>query len=256
MDLQLNGRVAFVAGSSRGIGKAIAAALLREGCRVCINGRNQAALDTACADLRTDFGERVIGISADLTQPSAINDVLSTISKTWQSPEILVANIGSGSGNLGWELDESEWERLFNLNLFASIRLAQSVIPHMKSRGGNILFVSSIAGLEASPAPLPYCAAKAALINYSKNLSRAVAADRIRVNCICPGNVLFPGGSWERHLANRGHEVEKYISSEVPQQRFGTPEEIADFAVFLLSPVSKFATGGVFVVDGGQTRSI
>jgi len=256
MDLQLNGRVAIVAGSSRGIGKAIAAALLREGCRVCINGRNQAALDAACADLRTDFGERVIGISADLTQASAINDVLSTICKTWQSPEILVANIGSGSGNLGWELDENEWERLFNLNLFGSIRLAQSVIPHMKSRGGNILFVSSIAGLEASPAPLPYSAAKAALVNYSKNLSRSVAADRIRVNCICPGNVLFPGGSWERHLANRTHEVEKYISSEVPQQRFGTPEEIADFAAFLVSPVSKFATGGVFVVDGGQTRSI
>jgi len=256
MDLQLTGRVALVAGSSRGIGKAIAAALLREGCRVCISGRNQSALDTACADLRTDFGEMVIGISADLTQASSINDVLSTIGKTWQSPEILIANLGSGSGNLGWELDESEWERLFNLNLFGSIRLAQSVIPHMKSRGGNILFVSSIAGLEASPAPLPYSAAKAALVNYSKNLSRAVAADRIRVNCICPGNVLFPGGSWERHLANREHEVEKYISSEVPQQRFGTPEEIADFAAFLVSPVSKFATGGVFVVDGGQTRCI
>ena len=126
----------------------------------------------------------------------------------------------------------------------------------MKSNGGNILFVSSIAGLEASQAPLPYGAAKAALVNYSKNLSRAVAQDHIRVNCICPGNVLFPGGSWEQHLADRGQEVEKYISSEVPQQRFGTPEEIADFAAFLVSPISKFATGGVFVMDGGQTRSI
>jgi 3-oxoacyl-[acyl-carrier protein] reductase len=256
MNLELSGRVAFVAGSSKGIGHSIAMALLREGCRVCISGRNAAVLEAAYAELRTKFGEMVIRVSADLTQPSGIDNVLNTISKTWQSPEILVANVGSGSGKTGWELDESEWERLFNLNLFGSIRLAQSVIPHMKPGGGNILFVSSIAGLEASPAPLPYSAAKAALVNYSKNLARAVAADHIRVNCICPGNILFPGGSWERHMADRGPEVEKYISAEVPQQRFGTPEEIADFATFLVSPVSKFATGGVFVMDGGQTRSI
>jgi 3-oxoacyl-[acyl-carrier protein] reductase len=256
MDLQLNGRVAFVAGSSKGIGRAIALSLLREGCRVCISGRNQAALDTACAELRTKFGEMIIGVSGDLTQTAAISDALDTIGETWHSPDILVANVGNGSGKPGWDLDDSEWERLFNLNLFGSIRLAQTVIPRMKSRGGNILFVSSIAGLEASSAPLPYSAAKAALVNYSKNLSRAVAREHIRVNCICPGNIFFPGGSWERHLANRREEVEKFISSEVPQQRFGAPEEVADLATFLVSPVSAFVTGAVYVIDGGQTHSV
>jgi 3-oxoacyl-[acyl-carrier protein] reductase len=76
------------------------------------------------------------------------------------------------------------------------------------------------------------------------------------VNCIAPGNILFPGGSWERHLENRRESVEKYISSEVPLRRFGTPEEIANLAVFLASPISGFATGSCFIMDGGQTRTI
>jgi 3-oxoacyl-[acyl-carrier protein] reductase len=103
---------------------------------------------------------------------------------------------------------------------------------------------------------LPYSAAKAALVNYSKNLSRIIAADGIRVNCLAPGNVLFPGGSWEQHLKNRREEVERFIATNVPQKRFGTPEEIADFAVFLVSPLAGFATGGCYIMDGGQTRKI
>ncbi len=196
MDLRLTNQTALVAGSSKGIGKAIASALLREGCRVCISGRNKVALDSACVEFRRDFGENVVAVEGDLTQTSAIEAGLKTLIRTWGPPDILVANIGTGSGIPGWRNDDSEWERLFNLNFFGSMRLAQGFIPSMKSRGGSILFVGTIAALETSPAPLPYSAAKAALINYSKNLARLVASDKIRVNCLCPGNVLFPGGSW------------------------------------------------------------
>jgi 3-oxoacyl-[acyl-carrier protein] reductase len=126
----------------------------------------------------------------------------------------------------------------------------------MQAHGGSLLFIASIVAAEATPAPLPYSAAKAALVNYSKNLSRIIAADGIRVNCLAPGNVLFPGGSWEQHLKNRREEVERFIATNVPQKRFGTPEEIADFAVFLVSPLAGFATGGCYIMDGGQTRKI
>jgi 3-oxoacyl-[acyl-carrier protein] reductase len=136
------------------------------------------------------------------------------------------------------------------------VRLAQAAIPYLQRRGGSILFIGSIVGVEATAAPLPYSAAKAALANYSKNLSRAVAEYGIRVNCLAPGNVLFPGGSWERHLNERREEVEDMISREVPQKRFGTPEEIAEFAAYLVSPRAGFATGGCYVIDGGQTRRI
>jgi len=196
-----------------------------------------------------------MSIAGDLTETSAIEATLEAVTQKWNVLDILVANLGTGSGTPGWKNDEAEWQRLFNLNFFGSVRLVQSVIPLMQTHGGSILFIGSIAGIEASPAPLPYSTAKAALLSYCKNLSRIVAKDQIRVNCLCPGNVLFPGGSWERHLTNRNEEVNRYISTEVPQQRFGTPEEIADFAAFLVSPTSRFATGGVVVMDGGQTRS-
>ncbi len=256
MDLQLTDRVALVAGSSKGIGRAIASSLLREGCKVCITGRDSAALDTAREEMRAKFGDRVVAIRGDFTEASAIDAAYSEVNRTWGGPDILVANIGSGSGKPGWQQEENEWDRLFNLNFFGSVRLAQAVIPYMQPRGGSILFVGSIAAVEATPAPFPYSAAKAALLNYSKNLSCAVAADKIRVNYLAPGNVLFPGGSWDRHLAKRREEVEHYISIQVPQKRFGRPEEIADFAVYLVSPVSGFATGGCYVMDGGQTRRI
>jgi 3-oxoacyl-[acyl-carrier protein] reductase len=256
MDLKLTDRVAFVAGSSRGIGRAIASALLREGCQVCISGRDGVALDATSQLLRASFGDRVLAIPGDLTELSAIRDAIGAVNRVWGGPDILVANIGSGTGEPGWQQEESEWERLFKVNFFGSVRLAQVAIPYMQPNGGSILFLGSIAAVETTPAPLPYSAAKAALLNYSKNLSRALAPCKIRVNCLAPGNVFFPGGSWDRHLQRHREEVEHYVSSEVPQERFGAPEEIADFAAYLVSPVSGFATGGCYIMDGGQTRRI
>lgn len=256
MDLQLNGRIAVIAGSSRGIGKAIAHTLLEEGCRVCITGRDEGALNAADVELRGRFGGSVRKFCGDLTQGAVIDSLMQDITQVWGQPEIMIANLGSGSGQPGWQQGESEWQRSFNLNFFGSVRLAEAVIPLMKGHGGVILFIASIVALDATPAPLPYSAAKSALVNYSKNLSRLLARDKIRVNCIAPGNILFPGGSWERHLQNRREEVEKYIAAEVPQQRFGDPQEIASMAAYLVSPISGFATGGCYIVDGGQSRRI
>ena len=256
MDLKLTDSVALVAGSSRGIGRAIAAALLAEGARVCITGRDAASLAETATALRKEYpAAQILEATGDLTDTKTITSTIAAIQKQWGRLDILVANLGSGSGKTGWELDEAEWERLFNLNFFASTRLAQSAIPAM-ANGGSIVFISSIAGVEATGAPLPYSAAKAALLNYSKNLARVVADKKIRVNTIAPGNILFPGGSWEKHLAKDRAGVEEYIAKEVPQNRFGTPEEIAALTVFLCSGISAFATGSCYVMDGGQTRTI
>jgi 3-oxoacyl-[acyl-carrier protein] reductase len=256
MDLKLTDRVALVAGSSRGIGRAIAAALLAEGARVCITGRDAASLAETAAALRAaQPGAQIHEAAGDLTDAAIIAATVAAIQKRWGRLDILVANLGSGSGKIGWDLDEAEWERLFNLNFFGSVRLAQACIPAM-TKGGSIVFISSIAGVEALPAPLPYSAAKAALLNYSKNLSRTVADRKIRVNAIAPGNIFFPGGSWEKHLARNPASVEEFIAKEVPQQRFGAPEEIASLAAYLCSDAAGFATGGCYVMDGGQTRSL
>ena len=237
MNLHLDNSVILVAGSSRGIGKAIATVLLEEGCKVCITGRDEDALSKTELELEGQFGaERVCSIRGDLSQADSIAEALNAVKGKWGGLDGLVANLGTGSGVPGWNQAEEEWERLFRINFQASVRLAQAAIPLLKERGGgNIVFIASITGVEATPAPLPYSAAKAALINYGKNLSRQVANNNIRVNCVAPGNILFPGGSWERHLSTRHEAVMEGIRSEVPMARFGTPEEIANLTAFLCS---------------------
>ena len=117
------------------------------------------------------------------------------------------------------------------------------------------MFISSIAGWEALKAPLTYSVAKAAVLSAMKNLSHLVAEKGIRVNAVVPGNILFPGGTWAKKLAKKTRFFENYIFTEVPLQRFGRPDEIADAVVFLSSERASFITGACLVVDGGQTRS-
>ena len=115
-----------------------------------------------------------------------------------------------------------------------------------------LLFISSIAGLEAFGAPVDYSTAKSALLAFSKNLARKVAT-KVRVNVVAPGNINFPGGSWDEKIKLDPKRVKDIIESTVPMNRFGTPEEIADAALFICSERAKFITGSVLVVDGGQT---
>ncbi len=257
MNLSLQNRVALIAGSSRGIGKAIAFAFLREGCRVCVTGRGEAALSGTLAELRSEFGdEYVISFCGDLTDSATVQQAVRTAHGHWNRLDAVVANLGSGSGKTGWQLESEEWERLFRLNFWGSVKLAQASIPLLaEKQHGALLFIASITGVEATPAPLAYSAAKAALINYSKNLAGQVARLGVRVNCIAPGNVLFPGGTWERHIENNKSKVMEMIDSNVPLGRFGTPEEIAGIAVFLCSDAATFMTGACIRADGGQTRS-
>ncbi|MGI4829159.1 MAG: SDR family NAD(P)-dependent oxidoreductase [Janthinobacterium lividum] len=263
MNLQLQDQVAFVAGSSRGIGRAIAATLLAEGARVVLTGRDETSLRATHAELATPATrDRLLAVRGDFTHAETIARAFERTLQHFGRIDHLIANLGTGSGKPGWEQPEEEWQRLFELNFFAATRLTQAALPHLlrntagpqQSAGGSILYLSSIVAIEATPAPLPYSAAKAALNNYAKNLARQLGPQNIRVNTIAPGNIYFPGGSWERHLQNRREAVESMLKTEVPQQRFGSPEEIASLAAYLCSPQAAFATGACYVMDGGQTR--
>lgn len=256
MELDLAGKATFVAGSSRGIGLAIARGFLTEGARVTITGRDPEALETARADLATLAGaDRVLAIPVDMSDATALVTALDRAEATHGPLDAVVANVGSGSGLPGFALDRSEWERVLNQNLLGSTLLAGEVLKRLVARGaGSLTLIGSIAGLEAIGAPIPYAAAKAALTMAVKSYARQVGPQGVRVNAIAPGNVLFPGGSWEKKLVERGEFFDAYIHAEVPLQRFGRPEEIADMAVFLASSRASFITGAVMVVDGGQTR--
>ncbi len=172
----------------------------------------------------------------------------------WGRIDAVVAAVGNSSGPGGWNITLDDWRSSLGVNLLPSVMLAQSALPGLIDGGGSITFISSIAGCEALPAPLAYSSSKAALHSVMKSLSRIVGRNGVRVNAVAPGNILCPGGVWERKLAERKEFFEHYIASEVPVGRFGIPEEIASAVVFLSSPRSSFTTGACFVIDGGQTR--
>ena len=257
MDLGLQDKAAFVAGSSRGIGLAIARAFLREGSRVTITGRHAESLEEAREFLAVEGeAERVLSIEGDMTDPKDIKRALDEAISTFGGVDAVVANVGSGTARSGWDLAPDDWASVLNTNLLGGMNLATTALGHLTARGeGNLTFISSIVGCEAVNAPVAYSAAKAAVQSAMKNLSRLAGSQGVRVNAVAPGNVLFPGGTWEQKLAERREFFEQYIKMEVPLQRFGWPEEIADAAVFLASDRASFITGACVVVDGGQTRS-
>jgi 3-oxoacyl-[acyl-carrier protein] reductase len=258
MNLQLTDRVALVAGSSRGIGRAIAETFLREGARVVITGRTVDSLEaTRLALTQSGATDRVLSFAGDLADDSVLVALRKRVEDFWGPIEILVANIGSGRGAVGWQLERAEWDRLFEMNFWITQRMLNKFLPPMVENGrGSVVLISSIAGTEGIRAPIPYSVAKAGLILLAKNLARELAPNGVRINAVAPGNVLFPGGTWEHHLSQRNAEVLQYIKNEVPMNRFGRPEEIADAVAFLASDRASFITGTCLIADGGQTRSI
>jgi 3-oxoacyl-[acyl-carrier protein] reductase len=257
MNLGLENKSILITGSSRGIGRAIAFGFIREGAKVMVTGRNLGDVERTVSELNrirgNGFVENFVG---DLQEERNIRACIDVAMQSWGKIDVLVANIGSGEGKTGWEIDEKDWERLLNLNFNSGVRVSKAVIPYLKeSKCGSIIFISSIAGIEHVGAPAPYEAAKAAILSYSKHLAWTLAGCGIRVNVVAPGNILFPGGTWDKKLQNDKNGTLEKIEQQVPLKRFGQVEEVADATLFLASPKASFITGACLVVDGGQTRS-
>ena len=257
MDFSLDGKHALVSGSSSGIGRAIAEALLREGASETVTGRDAARLERARrAMAKSSAPERVSSFAGDLTSSETIDKLRADLAKRRQLPDVVVASIGSGRGISGWDIPGSEWERMFKINLFGAMHLVRSMLPHQLQRGwGRVIVIASIAGVEAISAPTSYAAAKAALIMAAQSLSRLTGSSGVTVNVVAPGNILFRGSVWEKKLRSDRIGVERYLRAEVPAGRLGTPDDVADAVIFLASERAGFINGACLVVDGGQTRS-
>jgi 3-oxoacyl-[acyl-carrier protein] reductase len=255
MDLDLKKRVVLVTGSSRGIGQAIALEFAREGARVVITGRNQEDVNSTIEQINEAGGEGLAFVG-DLILERDIKSCIDKVIGQWSTIHTLVANLGSGKGQRGWDVGVEEWNRLIEINLTSSVKIASATMPHLiKSKTGNIIFIGSIAGLETLGAPPAYEVAKSALIAYAKNLASEVGKNHVRVNIVAPGNIMFPGSTWDEKIKSNREAIQSMIETEVPLKRFGTAEEVANAVLFLASQKAAFTTGTCLVVDGGQTRA-
>ena len=250
MDLGLEGRVALVTGSTRGIGRAIAERFAREGARVVLNGRTAGELEAA----RGEIGA-VAAYAADVAKAEGAARLIDSIERELGRLDVLVCNVGSGASVPPGAEDLAEWQRMLGLNLFSATNVVAAAKPLLELSAGTIVCISSICGVEALGCPLAYGGAKAALNSYVRGAARELGKSNVRINAIAPGNVVFPGSVWERKLREDSAAVQRMLERDVALRRLGTPEEIADIAAFLASPRASFTTGAVFVIDGGQVRS-
>ena len=252
MDLGLKGRRAVVAGGSRGIGRAIALGLAAEGAHVAICARSEDALRQTAIELAL-HGGRVHAAPCDMADAAALARFLDGAHAALGGVDVYVHNASA----LAFGADLASWEASIQVDLLAAVRACDQVLPWMaESGGGSVLLVSSISGIEASPnGDYAYSSVKAALIAYAKKLSLQEAARGIRVNAIAPGSIEFPGGVWERARQVRP-ELYAMVRASIPFGRLGTPEEVADAAVYLVSDRARWVTGVCLAVDGGQHRGI
>jgi 3-oxoacyl-[acyl-carrier protein] reductase len=261
MDLELTGKHVFIAGASRGIGHAIAEAFLREGANVALTARSPAPLDKAHEDFAARHGaRRLYKHAGNMTETATIAAALAGAEGTLGPVHTLVANVGLDDAPLGFDVPDEKWESGLAQNFLGSVRLARETMKRVMARpkearaGFNVIFISSIAGLEAMGTPLTYGASKAALNHASQELAKLMGREGVRVNTVAPGNIIFPGGDWEKRANERPDDWNRWIRREVALKRFGKPEEIADVAVFLASPRASFVTGAIWPVDGGQLK--
>ena len=257
MDLGLQGKVAIVTGSSRGLGLASARALVAEGCHVCISARGEEALSQAALELAAAAmsAADVLAVRADLATDDGMRAVVDATVARFGGVDVLVNNVALARGGDIVTTTDAEWQEAFDQTLFPAIRASRLVVPSMRARGGGaIIIISSIFGREAG-GRMTYNAVKAAEISLGKSLAQQLAKDHIRVNSVSPGSISFPGGSWFKRQQTDPEGIAAFITAELPFGRFGRADEVGDVVAFLASSRATWVSGTSVVVDGCQSRS-
>jgi 3-oxoacyl-[acyl-carrier protein] reductase len=254
MDLGLRGRNAVVLGGTRRIGRAIAGTLADEGAGVVICARSSDQVMNAVAGLRAK-GVRVTGTSVDIADGAALKSWIATVARELGGIDMLFSNAGA----MAQGADPASWEQNFRLDVLGAVNAFEAARPFLEASGeknGDTAFIiiSSIAAAQADSAS-SYGPVKAALVHMAKGLARQYASKKLRVNVVSPGTVYFKGGIWNTVEQNIPKRYEEALARN-PTGRMATPQEIANAAVFLASPVSSFTTGSNLIVDGAISNRV
>jgi NAD(P)-dependent dehydrogenase (short-subunit alcohol dehydrogenase family) len=241
----------LITGSSRGIGFAIAEALVTAGARVAINGRTEQSVSAAIE--RLGGGEHVVAAPGDIGTVPGCESVVETATDTFGGLDILINSAGIGSGRPIADCDEAMWDAHVDVNLKGTFFCCRAALPALRKSNGNIVNIGSDAGLMGVPGITVYCASKGGVVNMTRAMALEVAPD-VRVNCVCPGYV-------DTDMIRRDHidkkddpaAAEQRMIDYAPMKRIGMPAEISHAVLYLASFDARFVTGVALPIDGGST---
>jgi 3-oxoacyl-[acyl-carrier protein] reductase len=258
MDLGLKDKIALITGGSMGIGLAIAEGLAAEGVHLALCARDQKRLGDEAARIHSKYGVEAMGVAADLSKSADVERAVHETAARFGGLDLLVNNAGIGSNETVMNASDEKWQYYWELHVMAAIRLARGIVPLMRRRGGGvILHNASINAKLPSPTEPIYNVTKAALMMFSKCLANELVGEHIRVNCINPGLILTKAwtDALQPQAAERGKPVQELLDEiakrDAPIGRFASPQELADFFVFLCSDRASYCVGATYYVDGG-----
>lgn len=262
MDLGLSGRVALVAASSKGLGRAVAERLAAEGASVMISSRDEGALARTAAEIRESTGAEVGHAAADLRRREDIEALVGRAVERFGGVDVLVTNSGGPPAGGFDDFEDEGWQGAFELNLLSMIRLVRAVLPSMRERGGGrIVSIASSSIKEPIRNLILSNTFRAGIAGLAKSLSAELAPDGILVNTVGPGRILTDRAVAIEAAAaeSRGvpvEQVRREVESLIPLGRYGTPEEFATTVAFLASPANTYVTGQSILIDGGMVRAL
>lgn len=262
MDLGISGRVAVVGGASRGLGRAIAHALAREGCDVALLARDPFTLANTAADIGADTGSRAIALPCDVRDAAQVARALADVDAMLGAVDIMVANAGGPPTTTAADMTDAQLRDALEGNLIASIRLTQAVLPGMRQRKfGRVIFLTSMAAKMPQPGLVLSNTARAGLLGYAKTLANEVAAEGVTVNTVLPGHFDTDRARElaTQRAAREGRPVDVLLAERmagIPMRRSGHPDEMGAVVAFLASAKASFVTGVALQVDGGQVASL
>lgn len=249
MDLELGGKKVLITGGTKGIGEAIATQFLAEGADALIVGRDK--------DQLAQFAEQspnAHAIEFDLQDLSQFDNLIDKVEQHFV-PDIIIHNVGGTLGVNDPLAGYEDWQKVFDLNLFSTIKLNEHFIPKLvKQQWGRIIHISSVASLE-NQGPPAYCAAKAALNAYVRSVGRWLSSNNIVMATVSPGATMTTDGYWDQQQKHNPEHYNNFIQQRMAVKRMATPEEIANMVLFLSSEKSGFIAGSNFLMDGGQGKS-